>query len=77
MKQIQLTHTGPVSESNLQEIQIPLPIPQEGEVLVRVDACGVCYRDIIDREGGNSMISPPISLGHEIAGTVHTSMSSG
>jgi hypothetical protein len=49
------------------------PLLEEWEVLVSVDSCGVCYRDIIDRYGGNSFVSPPIVLGHEIAGIVTSS----
>src|SRR3990167_172100 len=43
---------------------------EEDEVLVSVEACGVCFRDIIDREGGNPFLNVPISLGHEIAGQI-------
>ena len=41
----------------------------EGEVLVRVDACGICGTDlhILD---GRSRSTPPVVLGHEYAGIV-------
>ena len=71
MKQVQLIKTGKVGEGNLVENEdVPLPQVEEGEVLLKVEACGICYRDIIDREGGNSFVSTPITLGHEIAGVV-------
>merc|ERR1712137_1344996 len=71
---IQLVRKGPASvASNLEEVQTNLTDLNEGEVLVKVEACGVCYRDIIDREGGNSFLSTPIALGHEIAGVVQQS----
>lgn len=44
--------------------------PGPGEIRVRVCACGVCYRDIIDRKGGFPWIRFPIIPGHEIAGVV-------
>ncbi|MGA9118704.1 MAG: zinc-dependent alcohol dehydrogenase family protein [Bacteroidota bacterium] len=41
----------------------------EGEVLVRVEACGICGTDlhIVD---GSSRSTPPVVLGHEYAGIV-------
>lgn len=42
----------------------------EGEVLVRVLACGVCYRDIIDIQGGFRNTRLPTVPGHEICGVV-------
>ena len=54
----------------LGEVHETKPNPLANEVLVRVKACGVCYRDIIDKEGGNPYITPPISLGHELAGVI-------
>jgi len=41
----------------------------EGEVLVKVDACGVCGTDVHIVEG-TSRSAPPVVLGHEYAGTV-------
>ena len=41
-----------------------------GQVVVRVAACGVCYRDLIDRAGGYPFMRRPVVTGHEAAGTV-------
>lgn len=75
-KRIQVTKTGPIEEGYLEEVSLPIPKLSDNEVLVQVDSCGVCYRDLIDREGGNSFLSVPIALGHEIAGTIVDSTSS-
>ena len=48
----------------------PPPAPGEGQALVRVEACGVCYRDLIDREGRFPFQRVPIVPGHEAAGRV-------
>ena len=48
--------------------EIPVPEPGPGEMLVRVDACGVCGTDIKKIEKG--LLSAPRVFGHEIAGTV-------
>ncbi len=42
----------------------------DGEILVRVKACGVCYRDIIDIQGGFKYTALPTVPGHEICGVV-------
>jgi S-(hydroxymethyl)mycothiol dehydrogenase len=46
-----------------------IPDPGPGEVVVRVQACGVCHTDLTYREGGiNDEF--PFLLGHEAAGVV-------
>ena len=48
---------------------ITIPDPGPGEVMVRVQACGVCHTDLTYREGGiNDEF--PFLLGHEAAGIV-------
>ncbi|MVO87338.1 S-(hydroxymethyl)mycothiol dehydrogenase [Streptomyces sp. p1417] len=52
------------------EVQtIVVPDPGPGEVLVSVQACGVCHTDLHYREGAVSD-DFPFLLGHEAAGTV-------
>lgn len=48
----------------------PLPVPEAETVLLKVAACGVCYRDLIDRRGLYPFSTFPRVLGHEIAGEV-------
>ena len=50
--------------------ECPLPALEPGEVLVRVDACGVCGSDLHMWRGTVPVRKTPIVLGHEIAGTV-------
>jgi D-arabinose 1-dehydrogenase-like Zn-dependent alcohol dehydrogenase len=50
----------------------PLPTPSGAEVLVEVEACGVCHRDLIDRAGRWPFLRLPITPGHEAAGRVVT-----
>jgi L-iditol 2-dehydrogenase len=47
---------------------IPIPEPGPGEMLVRVDACGICPTDLKKIEAG--LLPGPRVFGHEIAGTV-------
>ncbi len=55
---------APVS---LETVRIPDPGP--GEVLVKVQACGVCHTDLHYREGAIND-DFPFLLGHEAAGTI-------
>ncbi len=47
---------------------VPIPEPGPGEMLVRVDACGICPTDLKKIEKG--LLPGPRIFGHEIAGTV-------
>ncbi len=48
----------------------PAREPGPGQVRVRVAACGVCYRDIVDRLGKYPFMQRPIVTGHETAGII-------
>jgi NADPH:quinone reductase len=50
--------------------ETPDPTPQEGQVLVRVEAVGINYRDVYEREGQGYGSEPPGVIGVEGAGTV-------
>jgi L-iditol 2-dehydrogenase len=47
---------------------VPVPEISEGEVLIRVAACGICGTDI--KKIHHGFVKPPQILGHEVAGTV-------
>ena len=66
MKAIRLIKPGqPVQ---MQEV----PVPQVGpkDVLVRVRAAGICHSDVHYRAGVSPVHPLPLTLGHEVAGTV-------
>lgn len=66
----------------LQHVRSATPVPTGTEVLVRVSACGVCHSDVHIRDGSydlgfgkavnlnNIGIHLPLTMGHEIVGTV-------
>jgi D-arabinose 1-dehydrogenase-like Zn-dependent alcohol dehydrogenase len=49
---------------------IPIPAPGPGEVLVQVQAAGICHSDVHYRAGRSPVYPLPLTLGHEIAGTI-------
>lgn len=51
--------------------ELPVPIPRDGQVRVRVDACGLNFADLLMIDGKYQDMPPlPLTLGMEIAGTV-------
>lgn len=67
MKAIQLTSVG----APLETLDVPVPTPGDDEVLVKVAGCGVCHTDIgFWKDGVPTRHSLPLTLGHEISGTV-------
>ncbi|HEY1285452.1 MAG TPA: alcohol dehydrogenase catalytic domain-containing protein [Solirubrobacterales bacterium] len=50
--------------------EVELADPQEGEVLVRLAACGVCHTDLYTASGADPSGYAPTVLGHEGAGVV-------
>ncbi len=59
----------PARGSDLEPADAELRTPGRGEVLVRVEACGVCHSDVLSAQLAASY---PIVPGHEIAGVVDT-----
>ena len=47
---------------------VPVPEIAEGEVLIRVAACGICGTDM--KKIHHGFVRPPQIFGHEVAGTV-------
>lgn len=48
----------------------PIPTPEKGEVLIRVDYCGICGSDMGIRRGTHPRAKAPLILGHEFLGKV-------
>jgi alcohol dehydrogenase, propanol-preferring len=54
----------------LRAVERPIPRPGAGQLLLRVQACGVCRTDLHLLDGEVEIASPPRILGHQIVGTV-------
>jgi 6-hydroxycyclohex-1-ene-1-carbonyl-CoA dehydrogenase len=55
----------------LKKTEIPVPELAAGEVLVQIAGCGVCHTDMsYFYDGVPTVTKPPLTLGHEISGTV-------
>lgn len=63
--------TGEITPGKIEMTEIPVPELKAGEVLVEVAGCGVCHTDLgYFYDGVPTVVKPPLTLGHEIAGTV-------
>jgi NADPH2:quinone reductase len=67
MRAIQMTQTGGPEVMALRDL--PTPEPGSGQALVRVEACGVNFIDVYQREG-RYPVQLPFIPGQEAAGTV-------
>jgi len=54
----------------LQLMEVPVPRPGPGQVLIRVRACGVCRTDLHIVDGELAQPKLPLIMGHEIVGQV-------
>lgn len=70
MKAVRLVKPGPIETSPLSLGEVPVPQPGEGEVLVRIRACGVCHTDLHIVEGEIHPPDLPVTPGHQVVGIV-------
>lgn len=54
----------------LELVERPTPVPGVGEVLIAVEACGVCGADANDIERADPALQPPRVPGHEVVGRI-------
>lgn len=57
-------------QTPLELVGVPVPNPGEGEILIRVAACGVCHTELDEIEGRTPPPRLPVVPGHQVAGRV-------
>jgi propanol-preferring alcohol dehydrogenase len=70
MKACVLLKTAPVETQPLELRDVPVPQPGEDEILIRVNACGICRTDLHVVEGELPPKKPNIIPGHQIVGVI-------
>lgn len=65
-----LEEQASVDEYPLQQVEMPAPRAQAGEIRLKVLVCGICRTDIHIAEGDLPLKKSPIILGHEVVGVV-------
>jgi D-arabinose 1-dehydrogenase-like Zn-dependent alcohol dehydrogenase len=69
MKAMVVRAPGGTDVLKIEQVADPMPGPKD--VIIKVDACGVCFHDIVTRNGTLKYgVHMPCILGHEISGTV-------
>ncbi|HUI69026.1 MAG TPA: alcohol dehydrogenase catalytic domain-containing protein [Spirochaetia bacterium] len=66
MRAIQVKAPG----ADFELVQKEIPEPKLNEVLIKVEACGICHGDVLAREGRFPGISYPRIPGHEVVGVI-------
>jgi propanol-preferring alcohol dehydrogenase len=67
---MQLISPQRIEDSPLKERDVEVPVPGNLEVLIRVDACGMCHTDLHVIEGELPPKKSPITPGHQVIGIV-------
>jgi len=70
MRAMQLGSPAAAAEAPLRLVELPVPEPGPGQVLLRVLACGVCRTDLHILEGELPPHRSPVVPGHQIVGEV-------
>lgn len=60
----------PLKEEPLEMAELPEPVPDSDQVLIKVSACGVCHTELDEIEGRLMPPELPVILGHEVVGRI-------
>lgn len=66
MKAMQVPEPG----ADFEPVETEIPSPSEDEVLINVQACGICHSDAFVKDGLMPGIEYPRTPGHEVIGTI-------
>ncbi len=70
MKAMILDVQSPIEEMPLKSADLPIPVPNDRQILVKVSVCGACHTDLDEAEGRLKPTKSPIVPGHQIVGKV-------
>jgi propanol-preferring alcohol dehydrogenase len=70
MKAMVLSASAPIEQNPIQPADLPVPIPADNEILIKVSVCGACHTDLDEAEGRLTPTLSPITPGHQVVGKV-------
>ncbi len=70
MRAWRVREPGPITSAPIAMVTAPRPTPRAGELLLAVEACGVCRTDLHVVEGDLPVHRPSVVPGHEVVGRV-------
>ena len=65
-----LKRFAPIDQYPLELVDLPIPEPDSGAILLRVKVCGVCHTDLHTIEGELPEVKLAIIPGHQVVGVV-------
>jgi D-arabinose 1-dehydrogenase-like Zn-dependent alcohol dehydrogenase len=66
MKVMQVSRAG----GDFEFVDRPIPEPDDHQVRIKVEACGICHSDVLTKEGHWPGLQYPRVPGHEVAGRI-------
>jgi propanol-preferring alcohol dehydrogenase len=72
MKAMILDKQSPIEEKPLKPANLPIPVPNDRQILVEVSVCGACHTDLDEAEGRLRPTKSPIVPGHQVVGKAVT-----
>lgn len=70
MRAMLLNKISPIEETPLKAADLPIPVPSNNQILVKILVCGVCHTDLDEIEGRLKPAKLPIVPGHQVVGIV-------
>ncbi|MBI5380233.1 MAG: zinc-dependent alcohol dehydrogenase family protein [Nitrospirae bacterium] len=70
MKAMIVRERAPIETKPLSLVDLPIPEPGAGEVLIRVEVCAICRTDLHVIEGELPALRTPVVPGHQVVGHV-------
>jgi propanol-preferring alcohol dehydrogenase len=70
MRAMVLNKISPIEEEPLEAADLPIPTPDDNQILVKTLVCGACHTDLDEIEGRLKPAKLPIVLGHQVVGVV-------
>jgi len=58
------------NQTPLELMDLPIPVPAENEIVLKVSTCGVCHTELDEIEGRTPPRQLPVVLGHQVVGRV-------
>lgn len=62
----------PENKTPLDLVELPVPVPEDNEILLKVSCCGVCHTELDEIEGRTPPPCFPVIPGHQVIGRVES-----
>lgn len=70
MRATQFSNPAPINQNPLKVFEVEKPSPSDYQILIKINACGICHTDLHVIEGELPQKKTPLAPGHQIVGIV-------